>query len=105
MQRNRYRTVWCTYTLVSLGALTAVNLILTRFLAINIGGFGRIQLGAIARIMAGLWFGPLAGGLCGLVRSRHSSCRKGSSPVQTFPEKRGSSGCVPARLPPASSVR
>ena len=67
MQRNRYRTVWCTYTLVSLGALTAVNLILTRFLAINIGGFGRIQLGAIARIMAGLWFGPLAGGLCGLV--------------------------------------
>lgn len=66
MQRNRYRTVWCTYTLVSLGALTAVNLILTRFLAINIGGFGRIQLGAIARIMAGLWFGPLAGGLCGL---------------------------------------
>ena len=67
MQRNRYRTVWCTYTLVSLGALTAINLILSRFLAINIGGFGRIQLGSIARIMAGLWFGPLAGGLCGLV--------------------------------------
>ncbi len=67
MQRNRYRTVWCTYTIVSLGALTAINLILTRFLAINIGGFGRIQLGAVARIMAGLWFGPLAGALCGLV--------------------------------------
>ena len=67
MQRNRYQTVWCTYTLVSLGALTAINLILSRFLAINIGGFGRIQLGSIARIMAGLWFGPLAGGLCGLV--------------------------------------
>ena len=67
MQRSRYRTLWCTYTLVSLGALTAINLILTRFLAINIGGFGRIQLGAVARIMAGLWFGPLAGALCGLV--------------------------------------
>ena len=41
---KRYRTVWCTYTLVSLGALTAIYLILSRFLAINIGGFGRIQL-------------------------------------------------------------
>jgi ECF transporter S component (folate family) len=63
---KRYRTVWCTYTLVSLGALTAIYLILSRFLAINIGGFGRIQLGVIARIMAGIWFGPFAGALCGL---------------------------------------
>ena len=63
---KRSRTVWCTYTLVSLSALTAIYLILSRFLAINIGGFGRIQLGVIARIMAGLWFGPFAGALCGL---------------------------------------
>ena len=63
---KRYRTVWCTYTLVSLGALTAIYLILSRFLAINIGGFGRIQLGVVARIMAGVWFGPLAGAMCGL---------------------------------------
>ena len=63
---KRYRTVWCTYTIVSLGALTAIYLILSRFLAINIGGFGRIQLGVVARIMAGIWFGPVAGGLCGL---------------------------------------
>ncbi len=62
----RLRTVWCTYTLVSLSALTAIYLILSRFLAINIGGFGRIQLGVIARIMAGIWFGPFAGALCGL---------------------------------------
>ena len=67
MSKNRYRTVWCTYTIVSLGALTAIYLILSRFLAINVGGFGRIQLGSVARIMAGIWFGPLAGGLCGLV--------------------------------------
>ncbi len=64
--KKRYRTVWCTYTLVSLSALTAIYLILSRFLAINIGGFGRIQLGVIARIMAGVWFGPFAGALCGL---------------------------------------
>lgn len=64
--RNRYRTVWCTYTLVSVSALTAIYLILSRFLAINIGGFGRIQLGVVARMMAGIWFGPFAGALCGL---------------------------------------
>ena len=63
---KRYRTVWCTYTLVSLSALTAIYLILSRFLAINIGGFGRIQLGVVARIMAGIWFGPVAGAMCGL---------------------------------------
>ena len=63
---SNHRTVWCTFTLVSLGALTAIYLILSRFLAINIGGFGRIQLGVVARIMAGVWFGPLAGALCGL---------------------------------------
>ncbi len=62
----RSRTIWCTYTLVSLSALTAIYLILSRFLAINIGGFGRVQLGVIARIMAGIWFGPFAGALCGL---------------------------------------
>ncbi len=64
---KRYRTIWCTYTLVSLSALTAIYLILSRFLAINIGGFGRVQLGVIARIMAGIWFGPFAGAICGLV--------------------------------------
>ena len=64
---KRYRTVWCTYTLVCVSALTAIYLILSRFLAINIGGFGRIQLGVVARIMAGIWFGPFAGALCGLV--------------------------------------
>lgn len=64
--KNTTRTVWCTYTLVSLSALTAIYLVLSRFLAINIGGFGRIQLGVIARIMAGIWFGPFAGALCGL---------------------------------------
>ena len=63
---NNHRTIWCTYTIVSLGALTAIYLILSRFLAVNIGGFGRIQLGVIARIMAGVWFGPFAGALCGL---------------------------------------
>ena len=48
---KRFRTVWCTYTLVSLSVLAAIYLILSRFLAINIGGFGRIQLGVAARMV------------------------------------------------------
>lgn len=65
MPEKRLHTEWNTFTLVSLGALVAIQLILTRFLAINIGGFGRIQLGTVAVIMAGIWFGPLGGALTG----------------------------------------
>ncbi len=65
MLNKNYRTVWNTYTLVSLGVLTAIQLILSRLLAINIGGFSRIALGPVATIMAGLWFGPAGGALTG----------------------------------------
>ena len=41
MSEKRLHTEWNTFTLVSLGALVAIQLILTRFLAINIGGYGR----------------------------------------------------------------
>ena len=42
MQKRNLRTVWCTFTFVSLGILVAIQIILTRLLAVNIGGFGRI---------------------------------------------------------------
>ena len=66
MQKRNLRTVWCTFTFVSLGILVAIQIILTRLLAVNIGGFGRITFGPVALIMAGLWFGPAAGALTGL---------------------------------------
>jgi len=52
------------YSICMLGVLVAVNVILARYLAIDVG-FARFTLGSIAPIMAGLWFGPVAGGLTG----------------------------------------
>ncbi len=66
MQKRDNHTIWCTYTFVSIGMLTALQLLLSRFLAINIGGFARVGLGPVATIMAGIWLGPVAGGLTGL---------------------------------------
>jgi ECF transporter S component (folate family) len=66
MQKRNLRTDWSTFTVVSLGLLVAAQIILTRLLAVNIGGFGRITFGPVAIIMAGLWFGPAAGALTGL---------------------------------------
>ena len=128
--KKRYRTVWCTYTLVSLSALTAIYLILSRFLAINIGGFGRIQLGVIARIMAGIWFGPFAGAVCGLASDLLGCLIQGYAvnplitfaailwgvipalfvPYQTAPsfprsKKEPSSACAREPSQPVSSVR
>ncbi len=67
MRKRENHTIWCTYTFVSIGMLAAVQLLLSRFLSIPVGGFGRISLSPIATMMAGLWLGPLAGGLTGLI--------------------------------------
>lgn len=67
MRSRENHTVWCTYTFVSIGMLAAVQIVLSRFLAIPVGGFGRIALSPVATIMAGLWLGPVAGGLTGLI--------------------------------------
>lgn len=63
---RKMRTTWNSYTLVFMGALVAMNLVMSRVLAIPIGGFGRLALGPVATILAGLWFGPAAGAVCGL---------------------------------------
>jgi len=65
MPEKKNRTVWCTYTIVCLGVLTAMTVVLARVLAIPVGGFGRFTLGSLCTVMAGLWFGPAAGALCG----------------------------------------
>ena len=67
MHARENKTVWCTYTFVSVGMLAAVQIILSRFLAIQVGGFGRIALSPVATIVSGLWLGPVAGGLTGLI--------------------------------------
>lgn len=47
------------------GVLIAMNIILSRVVAINIGSSLRITVSATPIYLAGFWFGPLVGGICG----------------------------------------
>lgn len=57
---------WSVKTLVFMAILVAIQLVLSRVLVIDLGVY-RITLGTIATILAGVWMGPVAGGVCGLV--------------------------------------
>ncbi len=52
-------------TVVFAGVLIAMNIILTRILAINLGPTLRITMSATPIYLASLWFGPVVGGICG----------------------------------------
>lgn len=52
-------------TIVFAAVLVAMNLVLSRVLAINIGPTIRITVSATPLYLASLWFGPLVGGICG----------------------------------------
>lgn len=65
MQKNSKRT-WDTRTLVFMGLLVALHIVLTRLIVIELGSY-RISVGSVCTILAGLWLGPVAGGICGLV--------------------------------------
>lgn len=45
--------------------LVAMQLVLSRVLVIDLGPY-RITVGSVCTILAGLWMGPVAGGVCGL---------------------------------------
>ena len=51
-------------SLIYLALLIAAQIVLARILVLDLGAY-RISFGTVASILAGLWFGPLGGGLCG----------------------------------------
>ncbi len=51
-------------TMVYRALLVALHLILTRVLVLDLGAY-RISVGSVATILAGMWLGPIAGGICG----------------------------------------
>ena len=61
MQKKQY---WNVKTLVFMALLIAMHLVLTRVLVIDLGAY-RISVGSVCTILAGLWIGPVAGGVCG----------------------------------------
>ena len=65
MQKNS-KQQWSVKTLVFMALLIAIQLVLSRVFVIDLGVY-RITLGTVATILAGLWMGPVAGGVCGLV--------------------------------------
>lgn len=65
MQKNNAKSYWNVKTMVFMALLVAMHLVLTRILVIDLGMY-RISLGSVCTILAGLWLGPVAGGVCGL---------------------------------------
>lgn len=54
-----------TKVLTYAGVLIAMNVVLVRVVAINIGPDLRITVGNVPVILASLWFGPVIGAICG----------------------------------------
>lgn len=52
-------------TVVFAGVLIAVNIILKRLFAIELGPDLRIDFGDLPIFLAGIWMGPVVGGICG----------------------------------------
>ncbi len=65
MQKNNYKTYWNVKTLVFMGLLVAMQLVLGRVLVLDLGP-NRVTVSSVCTILAGLWLGPVAGGVCGL---------------------------------------
>ena len=59
------KQTWNVKTLVFMALLVAMHLVLTRVFVIELGAY-RISVGSVCTILAGLWLGPVAGGVCGL---------------------------------------
>ena len=64
MKRNQ---VFSTHNLVMMAALAAMQIILSRFLGIQVSDTLRLSFESIPVVLAGLWLGPLAGGIVGFV--------------------------------------
>ena len=64
MKRNQ---VFSTNNLVMMAALAAMQIILSRFLGIQVSDTLRLSFESIPVVLAGLWLGPLAGGIVGFV--------------------------------------
>ena len=65
MQKNNTKSVWNVKNLVFMALLVAMQLVLTRVLVLDLGPY-RITVGTVCSVLAGLWMGPVAGGVCGL---------------------------------------
>lgn len=66
MQKNNSKMKWDTRTLVFQGLMIALHIVLARLVVIDLGSY-RITIGSVCTVLTGLWLGPVAGGLNGLL--------------------------------------
>lgn len=66
--------------MVFAGALIAMNIVLARLLVINIGPTLRITVSQTPVYLAGFWFGPVVGGICGFLGDLIGSLLQGYAP-------------------------
>lgn len=64
MKRNQ---IFSTHNLVMMAALAAMQIILSRFLGIQVSDTLRLSFESIPVVLAGLWLGPVCGGIVGFV--------------------------------------
>ena len=85
-----------TRTLAYAGVLIALNVILSRFLSIPIGNLFRISFGSVPVFLSGLWFGPLTGGLTGLIGDLIGCAVNGYAPNPFITVSAVLNGVIPA---------
>ena len=89
MQKKQY---WNVKTLVFMALLIAMHLVLTRVLVIDLGAY-RISVGSVCTILAGLWLGPVAGGVCGLCADIIGCFMKGYAVIRLSQLQQSSGVC------------
>ena len=67
-------------TLAMSGVLIALNVVLSRLVSIPVGNTLRISVAQVPVILSGLWFGPLIGGLTGMLGDLIGSALNGYAP-------------------------
>lgn len=101
MQKNKKRT-WDTRTVVFLGLLVALHIVLVRLVVIDLGAY-RITVGSVCTILAGLWFGPVAGGVSGLIADLLGCMLKGYAVNPLITTAAVLWGVIPALMRPLMS--
>lgn len=87
-----------TENIVFAGVLVAMNLVLARVFAINIGTTLRITVSATPIYLASLWLGPLAGGICGIASDLLGCIIQGYAPNPFILVTSALAGVIPALM-------
>ena len=82
------------------GVLIALNIVLSKFVSIPIGPTLRLSVSQVPLILAGIWLGPVVGGLCGLAGDLIGCLLSGYAPNPFITATAVIMGVVPALFTP-----